>query len=79
MDFQSRYDRNEFLKFLRNDFLWEKFEEHVEQTSITKEFKSIFFTSITKLWVVEEFDDLIVILPWDKDQFLFLWGELRQL
>lgn len=61
MDFQSRYDRNEFLKFLRNDFLWEKFEEHVEQTSITKEFKSSFFTSITKLWVVEEFDNLIVL------------------
>ncbi len=61
MDFQSSYNRNEFLKFLRNDFLWEKFEEHVEQTSIIKEFKSSFFTSITKLWVVEEFDNLIVL------------------
>jgi len=61
MDFQSSYNRNEFLKFLRNNLLWEKFEEHVEQTSITKEFKSSFFTSITKLWVVEEFENLIVL------------------
>ena len=61
MDFQSRYDRNEFLKFLRNDFLWEKFEEHVEKTDIIKEFNSNFFKDITKLWVVEEFDNLIVL------------------
>ena len=61
MDFAKKYDRWEFLRFLRNDFLWEKFEEKVEKTSILDDFKSKFFTSITKLWEVEDFEDLIVL------------------
>ncbi len=61
MNFQNKYNREDFLRFLRNDFLWDKFEEKIEQANIIKEFKSMFFTKITKLWVVEEFDNLIIL------------------
>lgn len=61
MDFQSKYNRSNFLRFLRNNFLWDKFEESIEEATILNNFKSSFFTKITKLWVVEDFDNLIVL------------------
>ena len=61
MDFAKKYDRDEFLRFLRNNLLWEKFKERVGQTSIIKKFNSKFFTKITKLWEVEEFENLIIL------------------
>jgi hypothetical protein len=49
MNFNEKYDREKFLRFLRNDFLKDKFSEKVEETSVIKKFKSTFFTKITEL------------------------------
>lgn len=61
MDFQKSYNRQEFLRFLRNDFLKESFLEHIEETDLVKKINSRFFTKITKLWTALDLDNLIVL------------------
>lgn len=56
-NFNNKYDRNDFLRFLRNDFLKDFFDEKIEQTSINNKI----FNKITKLWVCEKLNNLIVL------------------
>lgn len=61
MDFQKSYNRQDFLRFLRNDFLKEKFSEQIEETDLAKKINSRFFSKITKLWTALDLDNLIVL------------------
>ena len=49
MDFQRSYNRQDFLRFLRNDFLKEQFLEQIEETDLAIKINSRFFSKITKL------------------------------
>ena len=61
MDFQKSYNRQDFLRFLRNDFFKESFSEHIEETDLAKKINSKFFTKITKLWTALDLDNLIIL------------------
>ncbi|MBW7954429.1 Eco57I restriction-modification methylase domain-containing protein [Candidatus Gracilibacteria bacterium] len=61
MDFQKSYNRQDFLRFLRNDFLKEKFSEQIEETDLAKKINSRFFSKITKLGTALDLDNLIVL------------------
>jgi len=61
MDFQKSYNRQDFLRFLRNDFLKEQFSEQIEETDLAKKINSRFFSKITKLWTALDLDNLIVL------------------
>lgn len=61
MDFQKSYNRQDFLRFLRNDFLKEQFLEWVEETDLARKINSRFFSKITKLWTALDLDNLIVL------------------
>ena len=44
-NFNNKYEQKDFLRFLRNDFLKDFFDEKIEQTSINNKI----FNKITKL------------------------------
>lgn len=56
-NFNNKYEQKDFLRFLRNDFLKDFFDEKIEQTSINNKI----FNKITKLWVCEKLNNLIVL------------------